>query len=93
MKSGIVLSNEASKMLGWIVTASRQPPGSGPVVAYNFEFLFSNQSTVECWAYHIPTGRPEEALQVDLVLLLPAKGMERRSFISHALLASLVPMC
>lgn len=90
MKSGIVLSNE---MLGWTVPASRQPPGSGPVTAYNLEFLFSNLSADECWAYHIPIGRPEEDLQVDLALLLPAEGVEGRSFISCSSLASLVPMC
>lgn len=37
----IVFSNKASKMLGWTITASRQAQGSCPVIASNFEFLFS----------------------------------------------------
>ena len=95
MRSDITFSNEASKILGWTTTASRQAQGSCPVTAYSFESLFSaalislQPSAV---AYHIPTGRPDGDLEATS-LLMPDEGMEGRSFISHFSLAYLVPMC
>lgn len=95
MKSDIVFSNEASRILSWTTMASRQARESCPVIAYNFKFLFSaalislQPSAV---ASHNPTGRPDVDPEVTS-LLVPDEGLEGRSFISHFSLAYLVPMC
>lgn len=87
MRSDIMFSNEAFKIFGWTTVASRQAQGSCPVIAYKFEFLFSEAQVslqLSAVAYYIPRGRPDVDLEVTS-LLCQMKGWkgEVSSAISH----------